>query len=414
MTVTEVAPLAPALQKHTAISKPGRSPVQYNVSIGYLRAFITVLVVAHHAVLAYAPFAPPPPASLVAQPRWWQAFPVSDPQRWGGFATFVGFNDTFFMSLMFFLSGLFVWNSLQRKGAAHFLRDRVLRLGLPFALAVTLVAPLAYYPTYLQTGQHGLAGFWQQWISLGNWPSGPAWFVWVLLAFDCAAAVLFMLLPRWGALLGRLFANASRRPAVFFAILVAASAMVYIPMELAFNAFRWTEFGPFVFQTSRILHYFAYFVIAIGLGALGTGRGLLASEGKLARRWPIWAGAALIIFYAETVMAIAAFTAQSSPRMWETLADLGFTVSCAASSFAFLALFVRFARTSNRIWNSLRDNAYGMYLVHYAFVSWLQYCILKTQLSAPVKGMAVFLGAVALSWITTAALRRIPAVAKVI
>ena len=31
----------------------------YNLAIGYLRAFITLLVVAHHSVLAYHPYAPP-------------------------------------------------------------------------------------------------------------------------------------------------------------------------------------------------------------------------------------------------------------------------------------------------------------------------------------------------------------------
>lgn len=40
---------------------PGNeSRVQYNVAIGYLRAFVTVLVVAHHAGLAYHPLAPAP------------------------------------------------------------------------------------------------------------------------------------------------------------------------------------------------------------------------------------------------------------------------------------------------------------------------------------------------------------------
>ncbi|HEY6348122.1 MAG TPA: acyltransferase [Candidatus Angelobacter sp.] len=414
MAVIQEAPLALALQERRIISTQEESPAQYNIPIGYLRALVTVLVLAHHAVLAYAPFAPPPPASLVAQPRWWQAFPVVDAQRWDGFALFAGFNDTFFMSLMFFLSGLFVWNSLQRKGAAQFLRDRVLRLGLPFAIAVTLVAPLAYYPTYLQSGQRGLAGFWHQWFSLGSWPSGPAWFVWLLLAFDCVAAALFTLMPRWGEVLGRVLGGASRRPAVFLGLVVAVSAIAYLPMELVFNGLRWTEFGPFAFQTSRVLHYFAYFLIAVGIGACGLQKGLLASGGKLAHRWPIWSIAALVIFYVETVVALAAFTAESSPRLWETLASFGFTVSCAASSLAFLALFVRFAGTPRRIWNSLRDNAYGMYLIHYAFVSWLQYGFLHTQLSAPVKGVAVFLGTVGLSWITVATLKRIHAVARVI
>lgn len=97
---------------------PGNeSRVQYNVAIGYLRAFVTVLVVAHHAALAYHPFAPAPIASLIAEPRLWPAFPVVDAQRRSGFSLLVGFNDAFFMSLMFFLSGLFVWKSLERKGA---------------------------------------------------------------------------------------------------------------------------------------------------------------------------------------------------------------------------------------------------------------------------------------------------------
>jgi len=85
-----------------------------------------------------------------------------------------------------------------------------------------------------------------------------------------------------------------------------------------------------------------------------------------------------------------------------------------ASSFAFLALFVRFARRRIRIWDSLTPNAYGIYLVHYAFVSWLQYALLKTTLPAIAEGSLAFLGAVALSWGVVAAIRRIPAVARVI
>jgi hypothetical protein len=162
-TTTVIAPPIP--QSTTAI--------QRNLAIGYLRAFITLLVLAHHAVLAYHPFAPAPGAALNGPARWWQAFPVVDSQRWTGFALFAAFNDIFFMALMFFLSGLFVWKSLQRKGSGHFLRDRALRLGLPFIVAAAVVAPLAYYPAYLQTGAAGIAGFWKQWRSLGNWPAGP-------------------------------------------------------------------------------------------------------------------------------------------------------------------------------------------------------------------------------------------------
>ena len=102
------------------------------------------------------------------------------------------------------------------------------------------------------------------------------WFVWVLLGFDGLAALLLAAAPRWGETLGRMTSGASRRPVVFFAALAGISAMVYIPMALLFTPVSWTGFGPFVFQTSRILHYLAYFLLGAGVGAWGVDRGLLA------------------------------------------------------------------------------------------------------------------------------------------
>ena len=399
---------APGPQAHAA-------SVPRHIAAGYLRAFVTVLVVAHHAVLAYHPFAPPPPASLAAEPRWWQAFPVVDSQRWTGFSLFAAFNDTFFMSLMFFLSGLFVWHSLQRKGAGKFVRDRVARLGVPFVLAAALIAPLAYYPTYLQMATRGgFAGFWRQWFSLGVWPAGPAWFVWVLLAFGCVAALLYRAMPTWGERLGRITAGAAGRPAAFFALLCAVSAAVYLPMAFAFHPLQWTAFGPFTFQTSRILLYLAYFLIGVGVGAQGIDRGLLTPDGKLARRWPVWMLAALGAFGLAVWITVATMTSHAGSQGWAAIQGLSFVLSCAASSFAMLAIFLRYARSRVPLWDSLNDNAYGIYLVHYAFVSWLQYTMLPVQFSAPAKGAIVFLAALGLSWGTSALLRRAPAIARVI
>src|SRR5262249_12193863 len=147
-----------------------------SVAMGYLRAFITLLVVGQHSVLAYHPYAPPPPTSLGAAPMLWPAFPVVDVVRWPGIDLFVGFNDVFFMSLMFLVSGVFLWPSLERKGAARYLADRFRRLGIPFAVCAALLAPLAYIPTYLQSGGHRVNGFGSAWHGLPFWPAGPAWF----------------------------------------------------------------------------------------------------------------------------------------------------------------------------------------------------------------------------------------------
>ncbi len=90
--------VAKALAVPTAVSLPREvaSPGSvYNVSVGYLRAFITLLVVTHHAALAYHSYAPAPPPSLTASPRFWQEFPVVDAARSAVWTLLVSFNDIF-------------------------------------------------------------------------------------------------------------------------------------------------------------------------------------------------------------------------------------------------------------------------------------------------------------------------------
>jgi glucans biosynthesis protein C len=69
---------------------------------------------------------------------------------------------------------------------------------------------------------------------------------------------------------------------------------------------------------------------------------------------------------------------------------------------------LRTTRRHRPISESFADNAYGIYLVHYVFVLWLQYSLLGVALFAVAKGAIVFTGALALSWATTAAMCRLP------
>ena len=253
-----------------------------------------------------------------------------------------------------------------------------------------------------------MAGYWRQWRALGNWPAGPAWFVWILLAFDTMAAMSFLLLPRWAEFAGRLFPGANRHPIRFFAVLAVLSGAAYVPRAVRFNPFRWSAWGPFPFQTSRALHYLVYFVLGIAIGAYGLERAFLARDGKLRRSWWLWWLASLVIFAVGTGVGIAAMTVHLGSRAWEIAGDSTFVLSSAASSFAFLALFVRFAGKRKRIFDSLNENASGIYLVHYAFVSWAQRALLRLGLPAVVKAPMVFVSAGLLSWGMVALIRLIP------
>jgi hypothetical protein len=402
----------PAHSQPGDVARPG-----YNLALGYLRGFLVVLVLAHHSVLAYIDGAPPPATSLLAQPYYWRAFMVVDHQHWTGFSLFTGFNDDFFMSLMFFVSGLFVWSSLKRKGNANFVRERLRRLGIPFLFAAAVIAPIAYYPTYLlTTGSHSVGGYIHEWLSFGDWPTGPAWFISLLLAFDLGVAAWFAIAPNFGEMIGRLASNAREHPARFFLLLVTISTLVFIPMLATFGAMSWTSIGPFQFQTARLFHYAVYFLAGIGVGAYGIERGLLAPDGVLARHWLRWTILSVVLFAMSIVFMLIVFSkgAAMSPVLLNTVGGLAYTATCGAISFAFLALFVRFATRRRWIYDSLSENEYGMYIIHYMFVSWLQLAILNSSMPAIEKGILVFAGVLLLSWGSSAALRSIPRVARIV
>ena len=402
---------APVVYTHKP--QTGAAP-HYNVSIGILRAFLVALVVAHHAVLAYFPWLPLPGNSLLAQPRLWEAFPTLDPQRWTGWAVFVGFNDTFFMALFFFVSGLFVWTSLQRKGARQFIGDRLLRLGLPFVLATIFLAPLAYYPAYLQTTTSpALAGFWRQWRALGNWPAGPVWFLWVLLAFGFGAVVAHKLIPHAAERVNNKFSFLWRRPFAAFIVLCLLSSLAYVPMAMAFNPLQWTAWGPFAFQTSRIIHYALYFAAGVVVGA-GHGNLFLSSAGPLAKRWLFWPAIALVSFAVASAISTAAASNPVHARSLDIAGHLGFCVTCAACSFACLVIFLRFAKSRGPMWTSLCACSYGIYLVHYPIVNWLQHIMIPRNDSAFLKGVTVALLGFALSWLVAWMLRRVPVIARIL
>jgi peptidoglycan/LPS O-acetylase OafA/YrhL len=387
-----------------------------NLAVGYLRAFITVLVLAHHSVIAYIAGLPKPSAVFTRPPFNWGAFPIQDSHTSALPGLLTGFNETFFMSLMFFISGLFVWDSLKRKGAAGFVRDRIVRLGIPFAIAAAFLAPLAYYPAYRVTGADpSVAAYWRAWTSLPGWVSGPAWFIWVLLTFGGLAAGAYALAPKWGDGLSRLTASASTRPFALFAKLLAISAAAYIPLVLVFGASQWLSFGPFAIQASRMLHYAVYFIAGIGVGAIGLNQGLLAPDGLLQQHWRRWAIASPIAFIVTTAMFIADYVLKGGDQPgWAIANGLAYVTCCATTSFAFMAVFVRFARLRSAIWDSLAANAYGMYLIHYVFVTWIQFALLPSSLPGLSKSVLVFASVLVLSWGSTALLRRIPVVARIL
>ncbi len=83
--------------------------------VDHLRATLILLVVAHHAVLAYVSYAPVPDVAWDAPAMLWRAFPIADTARAPALDLLVVFNDTVLMALMFFLAHFF--NPLDWRGS---------------------------------------------------------------------------------------------------------------------------------------------------------------------------------------------------------------------------------------------------------------------------------------------------------
>jgi hypothetical protein len=366
-----------------------------NAALDRTRTFLTLVVLLHHAVIPYTHFG------------------HTDPKSWIGFDMIVLATDSFFMAMFFFLSGLFVWPGLARKGPLQYLHDRLIRLGLPFVICAFTIIPIAYYAIELrQTPDLSFAAFWWNTITLGPWPSGPIWFLWVLLAFDVIASLLHQVSPRLLDPINRLSLLGYERPAAFFAVMLAVTAALYIPGRVHYGPGSWFEFGPFSVQHGRVLLYATYFFFGAGIGAANLAGGLLSAEGRLAKSSWGWMVTALIPYCLMWVLIYIKREILGNPvrlpDWYEATYGLFFATFSVAIMFTILAYFLRFMQSGRSILDPMQADAYGMFLVHYPIALWLQYWLFDFDIPAIAKALVVFLLTVVLSWAATAALRRLP------
>jgi len=397
----------------TADARP-RPFAQTSLALDNLRGIVILIVLAFHSALAYVGWIKASPAAFDSPPFQWQAFPIVDPDRFIGFDLFCAWQGVYLMALMFFLSGLFVWPSLQRKRSWAFLRDRLLRLGIPYLVGIAIVIPVALYPAYeVNAADPSIAGYWRALLALPFWPNGPMWFLWQLLVLNVIAAFVHAVAPKALPALGRRCAAAAKRPLSFFVVLLLASALAYGPLAVAFTPWRWFNWWIVALQLCRPLQYAVYFFAGVGIGAAGIENGLLAPNGPLATRWALWSAAALACL--AVWMGLTELTLDGDASLGITIAaDLAYVPACAAGCFFLIAVTLRFAVGYSPILGTLGANAYGLYLLHYIFVVWMQYALMAAPLPAVIKALIVFGVTVVLTFIAVDALQRSPLGARLI
>ncbi|MBO9597923.1 MAG: acyltransferase [Cohnella sp.] len=279
------------------------------------------------------------------------------------FTIFTAVCQAFFMGLFFFLTAYFIPASYDRKGAAKFLKDRLVRLGIPLAVYYFLIGPMtnwfAHYRDELTVGK-----FYKDYVwSFDRTFFGPAWFLEASIYFT-----LFYALYRLIA--GRI----SRQPQPFkfpsgARLLVAAIALglVAFAVRLVYP----TGEGPLELQLGYFPSYIALFVA----GILAYRNGWLNQiPERLAKTWK-WVGIGAIpvlpVFFIATGALDGRLEFEGGVNLqalcyalWEPLVCIGIVI-------ALLGWFQRKYNSAGRVRKWMSNNAYTVYLIHPpAIVGW--------------------------------------------
>ncbi|HEX6844871.1 MAG TPA: acyltransferase, partial [Actinomycetota bacterium] len=208
------------------------------------------------------------------------------------FAIFVTVGSLFLMGLFFLVAGLLAEDSLARKHRGRFVRDRLIRLGVPFAVFTLVLWPLVELVMFESTGYDQTYWFW---FSPDPYlDNGPVWFVGVLLVFS----LLYAALPRPARDEPRT-ALGARHLVVLAAVVGASSFLVRLVFPIGSEQFL----NPHFFQWSQLGWAFA-------LGAVAARRGWLRPvPDRLAR------GCAIATLFAT--LTIAAIVVSAEPLGYE-------------------------------------------------------------------------------------------------
>jgi len=191
-------------------------------------------------------------------------------------------------------------------------------------------------------------------------------------------------------------------------------------LRVSIGESHWSALGhyPIFIQTSRAPLYAGYFLAGVAVGAASLRKGVLDEGGAIARRWRMWLAIALAGYAAILLLVYihrsGMIDLRSPPLWWHAAYGITFALFGAAMTFTVPAFFLRFAKTPFRFLDAMQKQAYGIYLLHFIPLIWLQYLVFDPPWPAFIKFAIVFAGTLSASWLATMGLRKIPIVARMI
>jgi glucans biosynthesis protein C len=379
--VSVVSSFSPEVQYAGASSGGTR-----DAAIDYLRLGLTALVIFHHVAIAYG-----------GSGSWyWRELPnASSPLL----SLFNAVNQSYFMGFFFLLAGYYTPASFERKGSADFIKDRLLRLGVPLLVYFFVLSPLTIALARTSEGFAFWPGWWDM-MRAGAFDPGPLWFAEALLLFSAA----YLLWRSFGFRSG----TVSRLPRFDSLVLIAISlGGASFAVRLAIPAGK---------QIAGLqLGYFPCYIFLFAAGCRICGTHLLQRI-RFTQGLP-WMLVSLLTIIALPVVSVRHLVQGNFAGGWSSNALFYAMwdpfVACGAI-LGLLWLAQKYASRATPLTAWLARNAYGAYIVHPPIV--VGTCLVASTwaINPPEKFLIVGVVACLASLIIAGALRALPGVRRIL
>jgi glucan biosynthesis protein C len=379
--------------------------------VDHLRAALVILVVLHHVSLVYG-------ASVT--PFYYFEPPFADPLAFVVLLVFALFNQAWFMGAFFLLAGYFTPRSYDRKGAGTFLKDRLIRLGVPILLFIFVLSPISWIGLFEMPAQ--ITGITTP-LTWSTYPAliglGPLWFVAMLLIF-CFGYAGWRWLTRNRASSP---ADSSSPPSYFsMVVFILALAVVSYLVRIVIPLGKSVTLGVYFLSFPTL----AYLPQYLGLFVVGA----VASRHNWLKNIPMSKG--VVGFAAALVAAILLFplaisgnwfslqvsdaigqafgygTWQSAVyALWDSIFAVGLCLG-------FVPLFRRFFDGRGSFGRFLSQQSYAVYVFHIPVIVFLALVIrgiaLPTLAKAGLASLIIVPASFAVAWLV----RSVPGVKRVL
>ena len=390
------------ITKERSIAEVQRKAATRLLFVDNIRIFLTVLVVLHHLMNIYAGSG----GWIYLEGR--QDVITGALGKW-----FTSVNGSYFMGLFLLIAAYFVPGSYDRKGGIHFMKDRLVRLGIPLAVYSWILRPLLLYAGLSSYGDLSLSfvkwysqQYFREYSLIGG---GPLWFISALLLFSVVYAIVRLLMPSRPAK-PAVETSIPRNGAIaVFAVMIALASFI---VRLWFPS-DWV-YSPLAFQFADFPQYIALFIV-----------GLVAYRQNWLVRLPertgrVWlASAAILILLYPPIAILGGAIADPTPflggwhwqallgALWQSFLGLSMCVSV-------IYLFQRRLDSQGAFGRFMSRNAYTAYLIHEPVITFAALVAMGLMLYPLLKFGLMALITVPLIFGLSSLIRRLPYTQRVL